>query len=516
LARAAYDAEPQWSEMPSKRGLDPLGMQAGGIVVYQDLLPGISNVTLRMRYYGLYAWLSDTYARKAGKTDSDTWRRWVRRTEALYALVAADSKTETGGVAGVDWAGKRLAIADSDVIEFATATETKGPNLYLQQGMGVFGGAYGSQLRDLGVLGAARDHDLPVPSETTGLPLALAFRAAIGEEAETLAISAIETASIARQDLIRLRGMLPSAIVPGSTESLLYGDILFATPDSKGDRRRDTLLLILAVARLMGKGPDPADVRWTLFGAPAGTLGEPLEPARLAWEIYHTHDLMQLAFAGLLRHCLDVLGAAPVGLEASVLVETAADQAVKALSELEGITIAPTTCWAEMVASSLTLNPRALEKALSGLRAPSPAPPQTIAGALRLIANVQARVEERPDLIEELPRRFRMGPFGRALTTELSFLQTRGDMTLMDLTRELIAQRVINRHAQVAAQKFVRQRDYTFLFEQAEGRLRRRGVYDPVLTTPRLGSAITFLRDLGLLGDAGPTAAGLERLDAAA
>jgi hypothetical protein len=36
-----------------------------------------------------------------------------------------------------------------------------------------------------------------------------------------------------------------------------------------------------------------------------------------------------------------------------------------------------------------------------------------------------------------------------------------------------------------------------------------------VLTTPRLGSAITFLRDLGLLGDAGPTAAGLERLDAA-
>lgn len=502
--------------MPSKRGLDPLGMQAGGIVVYQDLLPGISNVTLRMRYYGLYAWLAETYARKSGNTDSEIWRRWVRRTEALYALVAADSKTETGGVAGVDWAGKRLAIAGSDVIEFATATETKGPNLYLQQGMGVFGGAYGSQLRDLGVLGVAKDHDLPVPSETTGLPLAGAFRAAIGEEAESLAISAIETANIARQDLIRLRGMLPSAIVPGSTEALLYGDILFATPDSKGERRRDTLLLILAVARLMSKGPDPADVRWTLFGAPAGTFGGPLEPARLAWEIYHTHDLMQLAFAGLLRHCLDVLGAAPVGLEASVLVETAADQTVKALSALEGMTIAPNTSWAEIVTSSLTLNPRALEKALSGLRAPSPAQPQIIAGALQLIANVQARVEGRPDLIEELPRLFRMSPFGRALTTELSFLQTRGAMNLVDLTRELIAQRVINRHAQVAAQKFVRQRDYTFLFEQAEGRLRRRGVYDPVLTTPRLGSAITFLRDLGMLGDAGPTAAGLERLEAAA
>ena len=176
LAGTAYDAEPQWSEMPSKRGLDPLGMQAAGIVVYQDLLPGISNVTLRMRYYGLYAWLSDTYAARTGRTDSDTWRRWVRRTEALYALVAADAGTETGGVAGVDWAGKKLNAEADGVLNFAAATETKGPNLYLQQSMGVFGGAYGSQLRDVGVLGLAKGHDLPVPSEMIGLPLARAFR----------------------------------------------------------------------------------------------------------------------------------------------------------------------------------------------------------------------------------------------------------------------------------------------------------------------------------------------------
>ena len=32
---------------------DPLGMQTGSINIYQKLLPGISNVTLRIRYYGL-------------------------------------------------------------------------------------------------------------------------------------------------------------------------------------------------------------------------------------------------------------------------------------------------------------------------------------------------------------------------------------------------------------------------------------------------------------------------------
>jgi len=52
-----------------EKGLDPLGMQNTSVALYQRLLPGISNVTLRMRYYGLYqtewvrqraAWLFDT------------------------------------------------------------------------------------------------------------------------------------------------------------------------------------------------------------------------------------------------------------------------------------------------------------------------------------------------------------------------------------------------------------------------------------------------------------------------
>jgi hypothetical protein len=37
-------------------------MQAAAVRLYQLLVPGISNVTLRMRYYGLYAWLGRNYA----------------------------------------------------------------------------------------------------------------------------------------------------------------------------------------------------------------------------------------------------------------------------------------------------------------------------------------------------------------------------------------------------------------------------------------------------------------------
>lgn len=59
-------------------------------------MPGIGNVTLRIRYYGLYAWLSWVYARRVGSTDPERWRRFVRRAEALYALIAYRRGSESG------------------------------------------------------------------------------------------------------------------------------------------------------------------------------------------------------------------------------------------------------------------------------------------------------------------------------------------------------------------------------------------------------------------------------------
>ena len=94
---------PEWTEYRKKNGLDPLGMQNSSISLYQTFLPGISNVTLRMRYYGFYAWLCRTYAQRIGRTNPEYWKRFIRRAEALYALIAYKRRGETG-VAGIEWA----------------------------------------------------------------------------------------------------------------------------------------------------------------------------------------------------------------------------------------------------------------------------------------------------------------------------------------------------------------------------------------------------------------------------
>jgi hypothetical protein len=128
-AKAAY---PEWTECRKKNGLDPLGMQNSSINIYQALLPGISNVTLRMRYYGLYAWLTRAYARKIGDTDLRSWQRFVRCAEALYALIAQSHGSEYG-VAGVLWAQGKLFEA-SDPIGFADDAEPGSPTHYLVRG----------------------------------------------------------------------------------------------------------------------------------------------------------------------------------------------------------------------------------------------------------------------------------------------------------------------------------------------------------------------------------------------
>ncbi len=226
----AFDAEPEWTELPDKRGLDPLGLQVSGVNVYQSLLPGISNITLRMRYYGLFCWLTAAYAQHSGNTDRETWRKWVRRTEALYAL-AAQARGGEVGVAGVEWAGNALqGVGHNQTIDITEGTLTGGKGVrYLQQGMGIYGAAYSTQMLEMGFLGVAEEgHDIWVPTPDMGLPLAEAFSESLQPGLDEIILRVIDSARCTLSDLEALAAILPSAIEPGSVEAVAYLDTLFA------------------------------------------------------------------------------------------------------------------------------------------------------------------------------------------------------------------------------------------------------------------------------------------------
>lgn len=303
-----------WTERTDKRGLDPLGMQNAGINLYQSLLPGISNVTLRMRYYGLYCWLSDTYARLEGADDPSTWRRWVRRAEAAFALICSRAGGE-GGIGGIEWADRTLAQG-GETIDFAeAASDDKSVARYLRQSLGVFGGAYYAQMVEMGIF-TQGEHGIQRASNVTGIALAQAFRESIGQEVEASLIEVIRTARITPDQLEDLATVVPSAIPKESEERLAYKNMLFASSDSPGhsdESRAASLKLILTTGRELAARPNADDVRWHLFSTRFPSEHS-LEPQRLRWEAYQCQDLFQVAAAGLLEWSVRTMGESDTGL----------------------------------------------------------------------------------------------------------------------------------------------------------------------------------------------------------
>jgi hypothetical protein len=388
------------------------------------------------------------------------------------------------------------------------ASSLEGPGLYLRQRRGIFGGAYVSQLLETGLFALSEEHPIAIASARSGRPLADAFRKSIGSS-EAILITAIETGSIRRSELDRLRAVAPSQIPTGSTEASLYLELL--TPSSgdatQGDvNRRDTLRLALAVGEQLSKAPTSDDVRWCLFD-PAMSLPNDLEPHRLSWEAYLAHDLLQLAASGLFSWALSYLGARQSGFTYAEI--RAQFEAV--LAESDAFDTAAS--WADVVRLNLA-HDGDLRLASTALgRASTPAD-ERLELALQIITAIQRRIGTRPDLDEEIERRFDLAPSVRSIRSEIAWFDRGQNQPSASLLSLYLVERILKRHSDVALRKLRFQRDYTFHFEAREGRLVRRFDYLPVLTSPRLGSALQVLRDLDLMNDDGASPEGSLLIDA--
>jgi hypothetical protein len=516
MAEKQFDqGAPAWTVQEDKQGLDPLGMQNTSITLYQGLLPGISNVTLRVRYYGLHTFLLAQFARKHHSADEDDWCSFLRRGEALYALLAQHN-TQDGGVAGTRWATRKLNDA-GDRIAFAAATDRRPTGQYLRQKFGAFGAAYSSQLQVVGLITQAEKHALPVPT-ALGWKLADQFAAEVGR-AGTLFLQVAERGHVTPDELTRMAALAPSAIGEDTAERQLYEDLLLA-PGAEvhvpAARRRETLRLVLHTASELGWLPDADETRWVSYSGHDGE-GNPLVdlPAadaeqRYRWRIYHANDLTHVCHETLLRFVLEVLGEYPAGIPLKPLL----DDVVARL--LEDADPRPGT-WADLEASidvadnAWSQDPHSewqLHNELLSVSAKSPLPAATAYEALRLLAVLGLRFRperERERVAHVLARAAHRT--SQTILTEPAFLDARRHQPIERTLADLIKQRVLDRHLAVAFQK-LRGGDYTFLFEMEESRLRRRRTTGAVLTNPRLKPAITFLRDIHLLDENGLTDAG--------
>ena len=517
---------PDWTEYSKKNGLDPLGMQNSGINLYQTFLPGISNVTLRMRYYGLYAWLCQIYAQTIGDTDPETWKRYIRRTEALYALIAFHHGGETG-VAGIEWAKSALENLEGDVIDFAVAAEPGSETHYLKQAWGAYGAAYGSQLFEIGILVRSQDHEIPLPSAETGERLAALLDETLGALSEQF-FEIIERGTVTIDELDQFTFLAPSEINPAGGERGLYQELLLNESDSDdlpAISRRLSILLILKITELLGREPKPDEVRWILYAGcdqqgQALALGSPeLEAQRQRWWVYQANDLCHVALETLLKFTLDTLGLYPAGIALERLIPLcvgeilgAADQAATHWPDLlEGVQLSDNAYAADDPSSEWSLSRDIIRGA--GRRDDQQCTPEIAWQAVKLLATLHKRIRDEDHDIEAELGRFNSDGF-RSLLSETQFLDAQSEESLSEVIGRILEERVVRRHLWIALKKFRHQKDYTFLIEMDEGKLRLREKDGPMFTNPRLGPAIRFLTDIHLVSAQGLTIEGAQALEA--
>ncbi len=230
---------PFWGERSQfVTGLDPLSLQTTSEATYALLMPGLNNVTDRLRYYGFYCWVLHSYFSDATRKtfDKKSQRRFIRRAEFIIAVITQSETTDFNGISGRDKAKKMIEDAPSsyDIAEGADQTEPGEEGTYWQYSEGVFGQYYKGAMRDLGLIVEAADKIYNITTDDNGVrvsgqSLAFAFEKSIPGEQNKVFIRSVNSGVLKNSDVPALFQSFNLTSIPDNSEEHdLYKQLLLA------------------------------------------------------------------------------------------------------------------------------------------------------------------------------------------------------------------------------------------------------------------------------------------------
>lgn len=312
LARTA------WVKRPfTTKGLDPLAVQAPCINIYGHLLPGITNVTDRARYYSFYPWMIWTLNQLAGEKSHADLIQWVRRADCLFTMIGIrhriksqdnDMLRHDAALIGSQTLRPLLADLDNggrlDLSKYTTLDDGNS-NRYFQNRLGGLGQYYLGTLDGLGLMGR-RERGVGYTA-VRGKELAEAFDLGVNRSAF---VSSLQAGSITNKNLDELAGFCPCQITSSTLEHEMLLDLFFDRKGEFGDagvqRRHSLGLLLHLVNSLTDIGIDSGVLfdqyvyractyTGSLPNSQAWDLPPNLTSARRGWAVYQRNEMMSLA-----------------------------------------------------------------------------------------------------------------------------------------------------------------------------------------------------------------------------
>ncbi|WP_417779589.1 hypothetical protein [Stutzerimonas xanthomarina] len=519
-----------WLKPPyASSGIDHLGTQAPCVMIYGQLLPGITNVTDRARYYSFYPWLVWSYDQRYAKDDYLHFLERFRRADCLFTLIAerhaqvTDHINERHGVAMVGRAklvpslaslkaGKELRLS-----LYATTEETS--QRYFMNRLGGLSQYYAGTLAELQLMESS-GRSWTFYSSQYGAPLAQNVDASVPGERFW---EVVENDSVMLDDLDELSAFCACNISGSQGEHQQLIDIFFDTDNrysEEGTQRRRSLGLIQQLAASLPNGWDLTEEVFrgcvyslSLPDSEAWGIPDALQSTRAHWAVYVRNDLMSVAFQTILSISLQEL-------QPQYAAQRRVFQSVEAFADWFAGSATVAGVLSDLGASSfgdLVASSRANAPALTDWTNDA----HEVQLGWQLIGGWQPGVDIAPllsqslSLLATLIARDNPGqqPYsGLAITHEalrdypinlISFRSRSADWQTMSLDR-VVADLVVwclDTHLRVALRKLRQSNRSTFHLRPSERGLEVVGdqVPPPSPTTPRFRQAVQILRDLGML-----------------
>jgi hypothetical protein len=493
-------------------GLDPLGLQISSEAAYTTLLPGITNLTNRIRYYGFYCWLFDHYAHQIRHTGLEEQNAFIRKSELLLAIVMKSHTKDYTQVTGSNYADKLIADGNGGAYDLEAHAVKKGGNTtYWKNESGAFGQYYAGPMGELGLTIRNRDGNIICTttdhhSGITGTRLAQAFMSTVNEDARTLFLNCVEIGHLTNDAIpIIFEQLALNGIVVGSDEWDLYTLLMLGRDhpliDVQEDEqityhRKNTIRYVLRYAEMN----DSETVNLTKFpeiiGESKGVFDGERSATLSMWYFYRLNERWQFG-AGTVFWCLLRVLEGQLHPHLNQFIESSTEQVSGVLStffsmrqentaqsEAQSFSMTQPE-YIEIITSSDCLERFAEEYAFLSL------------GILTLFDLYSNHYGQITDQFRELAVRhglLRDGNFIEALD-ELHHSK----LTLREFIRHFIYFRVIQRHQYVAIRKMGNGTQNTLKFMIEENRIRHLTTVEPRFTSPRLGAVTNILTDLSII-----------------
>lgn len=493
-------------------GRDPLGFQAASVRLYTSLVPGLTNVTNRLRYYSFYCWVLWQFEQIHHTSKEKKWIEFIRRSEAAIALACLiGDPAKASGMAGSDW--WRHAAADPSIRTFDLIKPTNRPGKdgqYLKAKFGNFGQFYTASMLEMKLIERVDDDSPRVFGVTNiaGKALALAVQEEHPKTCQ-LFLRAVQSGSISRRDCEKISESLhPSYLDPNSEEARLLKVFLQGgrAEDPTSAPRRITLRNILAV---VADADGEFDLRRELY-VQSGRLREaPHAIENLTeWRAYFINEFCHIA--------LEVSVNAIVGLSDQLEEPSSVE---KLANDLASIAVPDSEVSTADFAKKLALKSLEAEHDLgselvavtSTKKRPDAA---AIVGSAKLLFSLWLHWTGETEVRDKLTL---ATAEGRSAQGVFKFLDINEKANARATFADLLKKFVVSNHLMIAGQKLATGGRFTYRFLLDDGCLVDGEYGEYTYTTPRIFNLLTFARDAHLVDpESGKiTAAGTEFLNAA-